>query len=107
MDIKRNALLALMGLVLATTAVSGASAETLHPRRAEVNERAAHQMHRIREARRDGEIGARKAARLEKAEYRVHMQERGFAHRHHGRITRAEQRRLNHEENHVGRRIPS
>jgi len=107
MNIKRNALLALMGLVLAGTAVTGASAAPLHPRRAEVNERAAHQVHRIREARMEGKIGARKAWRLEKATYRVRVQEHRMAMRHGGHITRAEKARLNHEENRIGRRIPS
>lgn len=106
MNIKRNALLALMGLVMAGTAVTGASAETLHPRREQVNERTVHQMHRIREARRDGQISAGRAWRLEKTDYRVRMQERRMAHRHHGHITRAEQGRLNHEENRIGHRIP-
>jgi hypothetical protein len=107
MTIKRNALLAIMGLILAGSAVTGASAETTHPRREQVNERLVHQDHRIREARRDGAVSAREAWRLHKADYRVRVQERRFAHRHGGHITRAEQVRLNHEENRVGRHIPS
>lgn len=107
MNIKRNALLAVIGLAMAGTAVTGASAETLHPRREQVNERSVHQMHRIHEARREGEIGGRKAWRLEKAEYRVQAQEHRMAYRHHGHITRAEQARLNHEQNRINRHIRS
>lgn len=107
MNVKRNALLALMGLVMAGTAVTGASAETLHPRREQVNERSVHQIHRIHEARRDGQLSARAAWRLEKADYRVRMQERRMAYRHHGHITRAEHARLNREEARIGRHIPS
>jgi hypothetical protein len=107
MNFKRNALLAIMGLVLAGGAASGASAQPLHPRRAEVNERLIHQHHRIREARLEGEISARKAWRLHRAEHRIHRQEIRFAHRHGGHLTRHEQRRLNREENRVGRHIPS
>lgn len=107
MSIKRNALLAIMGLVLAGGAATAASADTLHPRRAEVNERLANQNHRIAEARREGEISPRQAWRLHRADYRVRRQEVRFAHFHHGHITRHEQRRLNREENRISRHIPS
>ena len=106
-NIKRNALLAVMGLVLAGGAATAASADTLHPRRAEVNERLAIQNHRIVEARHEGDINARQAWRLHSADYRARRQEVRFAHFHHGHITRHEQRRLNREENRISRRIPS
>jgi hypothetical protein len=106
MNIKRNALLAVMGLIMAGSAVTGASAETFHPRRAEVNERLATQDVRIHHDRRTGEIGARKAWRLHVADYRVRMQEHRFAMHHHGHISRAEQFRLNREENRISHRIP-
>jgi hypothetical protein len=106
MNIKRNALLAIMGLVMAGAGVSSASAATtLHPRRAEVNERLAHQNYRIAEERRDGEINAREASRLHRADYRVRRQEVRFAHFHKGHISRVEQGRLNHEENRASRHI--
>jgi hypothetical protein len=107
MTIKRNALLAIMGLVLAGGAVTGASADTLHPRRAEVNERIAHQTARIHEARRDGDLTARQALRLHRADERVRRQEVRFARHHNGHITRREQVRLNREENRISRHIPS
>jgi hypothetical protein len=106
MTIKRNALLAVMGLIMAGSAVTGASAApTVHPARAEVNERLAHQHYRIVKARFDGRISAREAWRMHRADYRVRRQEVRFAHFHHGHISRVEKIRLNHEENHISRHI--
>jgi hypothetical protein len=106
MNFKRNALLAILGLALAGGAVTGASAETLHPRRDQVNDRLQHQAVRIHEARRDGDVSAREAWRLHRADGRVRRQEVRFARHHDGHITRREQVRLNHEENRISRNIP-
>jgi hypothetical protein len=109
MNFKRNALLAAMGLVLAAGSITTASAETRfahqHPRRAEVTSRVAVQTVRIRQERRLGEITAARAHRLHAADHRIARQENRFARRHDGRITLAEQQRLNREENHVNRQI--
>jgi hypothetical protein len=106
MTLKRNALLAALGLVIAGGAASTASADPLvHPRRAEVNARLAHQAYRIDHARLTGHMTAAKAWRLHHADYRVRLQEARFARHHHGHITRFEQRRLNREENRIGHRI--
>lgn len=106
MNIKRNALLTVMGLVLASAAATGASAHPLHPRRAEVSDRLVHQTHRIQDARRDGDLSPVQARRLHRADHRIHRQEIRFVHRHGGYITRHEHRRLNREEDRVGRHIP-
>ena len=106
MNFKRNALLAIMGLVMAGGAVSTASADPVfHPRRAEVNERLAHQNHRIDHGRYDGRLTAGEARRLHRADYRVRLQEQRFARHHHGHISRFEQHRLNREENRISRHI--
>jgi hypothetical protein len=109
MNAKKNALLVAIGLVMACTAVTGASAETrfdqTHPRREEVNDRLHNQDLRIHQERRDGELSARQAARLHRADYRVRLQERRFARHHGGHISRAEQFRLNREENRISRHI--
>jgi hypothetical protein len=106
MNFKRNALLAIMGLVMAGGAVSTASADPVfHPRRAEVNERLAHQNHRIEAARHDGRLTAREARRLHRVDYHVRMQERRFARFHHGHISRFEQHRLNRQENRISHHI--
>lgn len=107
MNIKRNALLTIVGLAIAGSAVTAtaASAAPLHPRRAEVNERLHNQTVRINQERRDGVVGVRKAWRLHAADYRVRMQERRYAFFHHGHISRAEQHRLNREENRISHRV--
>lgn len=105
----RNILIAAMGLTMAAGAASTASAATAwqdhHPARAEVNHRLANENHRIGEARRDGELNARQAHRLHRADYRIRMEERRMAMRHHGHLTRGEQMRLNHQENRLSHRI--
>ena len=109
MSMKKNILLAAMGLVLAAGSVTAASAETpwqqSHQRRVEVNERLKVQDYRIHQERREGELNAYQAARLHRADYRIRAQERHFARRDGGHITPAEQARLNHEENRVSRHI--
>lgn len=106
---KRNLLLAAFGLALAIGGAGSASAETHwqdgHPARAEVNARLDNQSHRIREERREGGLNGRQAYRLRVADRHIRMQEQRFAHPHHGRLTRHEMWRLNHEENRVSRHI--
>jgi len=110
MNIKRNILLATIGLVLAAGAATGASADMRwdanHPRRAEVNARLHAQNLRIHEARREGELNARQAHRLHVADRHIRLRERAFARRHDGHISRGEQFRLNHQENRVSQQIP-
>ena len=109
MNAKKSALLVVMGLVMAGSAVTGASAETRwqvnHPARVEVNHRLAIQNARIHEARRDGELNAGQAHRLHMADRRIRRQEQRFARHDGGHLTRAEQHRLNREENKVSNRI--
>jgi hypothetical protein len=104
----KKILIAAAGLALAFGGVSAASAQDFaqtHPARAEVNQRLENQNDRIHAERAQGEIGPAKAARLHAADRRVRMQERRYAANHGGRISRAEQHRLNREENHISRRI--
>ncbi len=92
--------------VCATAASAQTRFEENHPRRAEVVERAHHQMARIHEASQEGEISARQAHRLHVAEHRVIRRAHRMALRHNGHMTRREQVRLNHEENRIGQHIP-
>jgi hypothetical protein len=88
MTIKRKALLAAIGLVIAGGAASAASADPLaHPRRAEVDAPMAHQ-----------------DARLHQAEHRV-MQQARFVRHHRHHLTQAERQRLNREEHRINRHI--
>ena len=110
MNSKLKTLLAACGLVVALAGAAGAAqADTRwqahHPRREEVNNRLANQDHRIIHERRDGELTAWQAHRLHMADARIRMQERWFARHDRGHISRAEQLRLNHEENRVSHRI--
>ena len=110
MTIKTNILLATMGLVMAMGAATAASADTAwqanHPQREEVNARLNHQNLRIRDERREGDLNARQAHRLHVADRGIRHQERVYARNHGGHISRAEQLRLNREENRVGNHIP-
>lgn len=109
MNFKKTALMAIVGVLLAGAAATGASAETRwqadHPRRVEVNHRLAKQAVRISSERRAGEISGAKAYRLHVADHRIRLQERRFARHDGGHITRGEQHRLNREENRVSARI--
>ena len=110
MHSKLKTLLAVCSLVVGLAGAAGAAQadtawQTHHPRREQVNERLAYQNHRIQEERRMGEISPAKAHRLHMADLRVRMQERWFARHDRGHLSRAEQLRLNHEENRVSHRI--
>jgi hypothetical protein len=109
MNMKKAALMALMGVTLAGGAVTAASAETPwqanHPARVEVNHRLANQAVRVRAERRAGDISARKARLLRIADRHILRQERRMASRHGGHLTRAHVHRLNREENRVSRHI--
>jgi hypothetical protein len=109
MNIKKTALMAILGVVLTGAAAGGASAETPwqanHPARVEVNHRLANQERRITAERRAGVISVRKAHRLRAADYRVLRQERRMAAMHRSHLTRAQVHRLNREENKVSARI--
>ena len=100
---------ALGAATLLLAGASGASATTRwqhhHPWRAEVNHRLARQNHRITLARREGELSGAQAHRLRTEVRGVRAQERFDASHHGGRLTRAEHRRLNREENAVSRQI--
>lgn len=101
--------LAAVGALTLLTAATGASAQTPwqhhHPRRVEVNHRLANQNRRIHTERREGEITGRQARDLHMEDRGIRGQERMFASRHHGHLTKAEQHRLNREENGVSKQI--
>ena len=90
---------------LAGPAMADTPWQAHHPRREEVNNRLANQHARVHREVREGEMSHAQAARLHRADHRIRMQERRMAARHGGHLTRHEQARLNHEENHVSRRI--
>ena len=93
----------------ATVSVAGAAladpAPGEHPRQEQVLGRAAHERHLIREERREGEISGVRAHRLLVRDRHIVHEERRFARRHHGHITRREQLRLNRHENRLRRGV--
>lgn len=90
---------------MTTVSFAGTHWQNHHPRRAEVNGRLANQSRRIREERKEGEINGRQAARLHRQDHTIRREERAMARTNGGHLTKAEQRTLNRQENHVSRRI--
>ena len=107
----RNLLIAAAGLTMAAGVAGAASADSPwqdhHPRRVEVNHRLDHLNDSIRDERRDGEIDGWQAHRLHAHVHMIRMQERWFARRDGGHLTRGEQSRLNREETGVRYHIPA
>jgi Ni/Co efflux regulator RcnB len=95
--------LATAGLGMATSA--DANWRTQHPRRAEVNARLNNQARRIHMERKEGEITVAQAHDLHVEDRGIRAQERFDASRNGGHITRAEQARLNHQENQISGQI--
>lgn len=100
---------ALGAATLLLAGASGANAATRwqhhHPWRAQVNHRLARQNHRITQERREGELSRGEAHHLRVEDRHIRAQERFDASHHRSHLTRAEHRRLNHEENGVSRHI--
>jgi len=90
---------------LAAPAMADTPWQAHHPRREQVNNRLGHQNARIHHEVKEGEMSHAQAAHLHRADHRIRMQERRMAARNGGHITRRQQARINHEENHVSRRI--
>jgi hypothetical protein len=105
----RNLLIAGLGLAIvaggATSALADTPWQNHHPRRVEVNHRLETLNHSIRDERREGDLSASEAARMHRHMHHIRAQERFYARHHGGHITRAEQARLNHQENGVRRHI--
>ena len=96
--------IAFLGIANISMAQDGSFAKN-HPRRAEVNHRMDHQYQRIHHKMKSGEMNRRVAHHLQHREHQIRKEERRMASRHGGHITRHEQQRLNHQENHLNRKI--
>ncbi len=105
MNTRKLLMVTLGAMVALGGAASAQTFDQTHPARAEVNGRLANQNARIDAERADGQISAHRAHRLHMADRRIRRHERRYAYFHHGRISRAEQHRLNRAENHVSRPI--
>jgi hypothetical protein len=76
-----------------------------HPRVNQVNRREERQQDRIANGIKDGQLTPGEASRLEKGESRIQNQEKRDMKAHNGHLTKAEQNKLNREENHESRHI--
>jgi hypothetical protein len=90
---------------VATTASAATPWQIHHPRRVEVNTRLETQNVRIDRALHNGRINKFQAFRLHMADQRLRNEERWFALHNNSHLTRAEQWRLNHQENRISHRI--
>ena len=106
---RTSAALALSGILLAGAAIP-AFAETAwdrsHPRRDQVNDRIAHQEHRITQERREGELSRGQARAMREQLRGVRAEERADARLHDGHITRYQQAQLNRDLTATGHEIP-
>jgi len=76
-----------------------------HPTHSEVNQRLLDLNRRIRNKEENREMSRRLAGNLRRQGQQIREEERKMASRHGGRITKHEQNRLNHQENHLSRKI--
>jgi hypothetical protein len=79
--------------------------EQNHPRRDQVNDRLENQSRRINQEYREGEISRNQARMLHREDRFIRNEERYFAARDGGHITRGEQAYLNRQESFVSRQI--
>ena len=105
---KAVALAAVSALVMgvSVSALAETNWDKHHPRRAEVNDRLAHQNKRINRDVKEGKLTPAQAHKLHKEDRAIRREERAMASQHGGHITKQEQRDLNRQENAVSRQIP-
>jgi len=105
--------LAVGGLMLGTAAAqtsntSGAGAGVVdpnHPRVNEINQREQNQQDRIANGVKNDKLTPGQTARLERGERRLQNNEKRDMAADGGHLTKQDQRQLNHEANHMSRRI--
>ncbi len=76
-----------------------------HPRKAEVNKRLQNQNARINNKVADHQMSKSEAAKLHSQDKAIHNEEKKDAADNHGHITKAEQKQINRQENHVSKEI--
>ena len=107
MDLKSLKMLLALALVAAFTASARAEDHfnKTHPRRAEVNHRLNNQHKRVNEGVKDGDLTKKQAHQIKKEDRHIRQEERRMAARDGGHLTKADQRKLNRQENHVSNQI--
>ncbi len=111
---KSLAVLAVGGLMAIGSAAaqqsntSGAGAGNVdpgHPRVNQVNQREQHQQNRIANGVKSGQLTPGETRRLERGEQRLQHNEKKDMAKDNGHLTKQDQRQLNHEANHMSKRI--
>jgi hypothetical protein len=106
---RKIALAAAMALALAGVSSIATAQDTQwqdnHPRREEVNKRLQNQNKRISKEVKAGEISPEQAKKLHKQDRKIRKEEKAMASQNGGHITKAEQKRLNRQENRVSKEI--
>jgi hypothetical protein len=98
-------------LALAFIAASSASVraqdhfDKTHPRRAEVNHRLDNQHNRVKNGVKDGDLTKKQAHQIKREDRHIRREERHMAAKDGGHISKADQAKLNRQENHVSRQI--
>jgi hypothetical protein len=100
-----GALLALALLCPATAGAQEGKWNKNHPRRAQVNKRAANQNKRIDQGVKSGALSQGQAKQLHQEDKSIRKEERQDAARNGGHITRQQQKQLNQQENQVSKQI--
>jgi len=100
--------LMVVGSAAAQTNTSGAGAGQVdpgHPRVNQVNRRETNQQNRIANGVKNGQLTPGQTARLERGEQRLQNNEKKDMAADNGHLTKQDQRQLNHEANHMSKRI--
>ena len=95
----------LVGATLSTATFAETQWEKDHPRRDQVNDRLQHQDRRIHQQVKEGNLKRGQAAKLHRQDHAIRKEERRMAARHGGHLTKAEQVKLDRQENRVSREI--
>ena len=109
MDLRKILFVAVSAASIALATGASASVETNwerhHPRREQVIDRLHNQDLRIRDERMEGGLTAMQARHIHREDRAMFRQEQRFARMNGGHITKAEQHKLNREENRVSNQI--
>lgn len=97
------AVLAVAGFA-ATSSAESKFAEN-HPRRAEVNQRLKNQHNRVKAGVQNGSLTKGQAKQIKREDRSIHREEKRMAARDGGHITKADQAKLNRQENRVSNQI--
>ena len=106
---KLTSLQALLALALVAAFSAPVRAEDhfdkTHPRRAAVNHRLGNQHKRVKDGVKDGELTKKQAHQIHKEDRHIRKEERHMAAKDGGHITKADQAKLNRQENRVSGQI--